>query len=31
MAKALFGDVYTHQKNVLPQAEGYVHRFGPGT
>ena len=30
LEKALFGDVNTHQRNVLPQAEGYVHRFGPG-
>lgn len=29
-SKALFGDVNTHHKNVLPQAESYVHRFGPG-
>jgi len=28
--KALFGDVNTHQTSVLPQAESYVHRFGPG-
>lgn len=28
--KALFGDVNTHQTSVLPQAETYVHRFGPG-
>ena len=28
--KALFGDVETHTDSVLPQAEGYVHRFGPG-
>lgn len=28
--QALFGDVYTHQTSVLPQAESYVHRFGPG-
>jgi hypothetical protein len=30
LQKALFGDVNTHQKSVLPQAESYVHRFGPG-
>lgn len=29
-SKALFGDVNTHQASVLPQAEAYVHRFGPG-
>jgi len=29
-SKALFGDVNTHQAKVLPQAESYVHRFGPG-
>jgi len=29
-SKALFGDVNTHQTSVLPQAEAYVHRFGPG-
>mmetsp|Transcript_47133 Transcript_47133/g.69833 ORF Transcript_47133/g.69833 Transcript_47133/m.69833 type:complete len:339 (-) Transcript_47133:564-1580(-) len=29
-SKALFGDVRTHHADVLPQAEGYVHRFGPG-
>jgi len=28
--KALFGDVNTHQTSVVPQAESYVHRFGPG-
>lgn len=28
--QALFGDVNTHQMSVLPQAESYVHRFGPG-
>ncbi len=26
----MFGDVKTHQTSVLPQAETYVHRFGPG-
>jgi len=26
----MFGDVNTHQTSVLPQAESYVHRFGPG-
>jgi CDAN1-interacting nuclease 1 len=29
-SKALFGDVGTHRSSVLPQAETYVHRFGPG-
>mmetsp|Transcript_10955 Transcript_10955/g.32423 ORF Transcript_10955/g.32423 Transcript_10955/m.32423 type:complete len:211 (-) Transcript_10955:625-1257(-) len=29
-SKALFGDVQTHNTSVLPQAETYVHRFGPG-
>jgi hypothetical protein len=29
-SKALFGDVQTHQTSVLPQAETYLHRFGPG-
>lgn len=29
-SKALFGDVNTHHNDTLPQAEGYVHRFGPG-
>ena len=29
-SKALFGDVHTHHISVLPQAESYVHRFGPG-
>lgn len=29
-SKALFGDVNTHQTSVIPQAESYVHRFGPG-
>lgn len=29
-SKALFGDVQTHNSSVLPQAETYVHRFGPG-
>lgn len=29
-SKALFGDVYTHNTSVMPQAESYVHRFGPG-
>ena len=28
--KALYGDVDTHQTSVLPQAESYLHRFGPG-
>ena len=26
----MFGDVHTHQTSVLPQAEAYVHRYGPG-
>lgn len=26
----MFGDVNTHHASVLPQAESYVHRFGPG-
>ena len=26
----MFGDVETHQSSVLPQAEAYVHRCGPG-
>ena len=29
-SKGLFGDVFTHTTNVLPQVESYVHRFGPG-
>lgn len=29
-SKAVFGDVETHNVEVLPQAEAYVHRFGPG-
>lgn len=29
-SKALFGDVDTHRKSVVPQAESYLHRFGPG-
>jgi CDAN1-interacting nuclease 1 len=29
-SKALFGDENTHRTSVLPQAESYVHRFGPG-
>jgi len=28
--KAMFGDEQTHHSSVLPQAEAYVHRFGPG-
>lgn len=28
--QAMFGDVNTNQTSVLPQAESYVHRFGPG-
>ena len=26
----MFGDVHTHQSEVIPQAEAFVHRFGPG-
>ncbi len=26
----MFGDVQTHNSSVLPQAESFVHRFGPG-
>ena len=26
----MFGDVQTHNNSVLPQAESFVHRFGPG-
>ena len=29
-SKAMFGDVQTHNDSVLPQAEAFVHRFGPG-
>mmetsp|Transcript_13360 Transcript_13360/g.25078 ORF Transcript_13360/g.25078 Transcript_13360/m.25078 type:complete len:314 (+) Transcript_13360:353-1294(+) len=29
-SKALYGDVKTHNSSVVPQAEAYVHRFGPG-
>jgi hypothetical protein len=29
-SKALFGDENTHRTSVLPQAQSYVHRFGPG-
>lgn len=29
-SKALFGDVTTHKTSVLPQAETYINRFGPG-
>lgn len=29
-AQALFGDIHTHRTSVLPQAQSYVHRFGPG-
>jgi len=29
-SKALYGDIDTHQTHVLPQAESYLHRFGPG-
>jgi len=28
--QGLFGDEGTHKFSVLPQAEAYVHRFGPG-
>ena len=26
----MYGDVDTHQQSVLPQAQSYVHRYGPG-
>ena len=26
----MFGDINTHNFSVIPQAESYVHRFGPG-
>jgi hypothetical protein len=26
----MFGDTFTHHSSVLPQAEAFVHRFGPG-
>lgn len=26
----MFGDVQTHNSETLPQAEAFVHRFGPG-
>ena len=26
----MFGDIDTHRSSVLPQAQSYVHRFGPG-
>ena len=29
-SKALFGDADTHRQSVVPQAESYLHRFGPG-
>jgi len=29
-SKALFGDDRTHRDSVIPQAESYIHRFGPG-
>jgi hypothetical protein len=29
-SKALFGDATTHRQSVVPQAESYLHRFGPG-
>ncbi|CAJ1936047.1 unnamed protein product [Cylindrotheca closterium] len=29
-SKAMFGDVETHGRTVLPQCETYIHRFGPG-
>lgn len=29
-SKAMYGDVTIHQSSVLPQAEAYIHRFGPG-
>ena len=28
--QAMFGDVHTHHAETLPQAEAFVHRFGPG-
>jgi len=28
--QAMFGDVETHGRTVLPQCETYIHRFGPG-
>lgn len=28
--KALFGDAHTHKDSTVPQAESYIHRFGPG-
>jgi len=28
--QAMFGDVGTHGAQVVPQAESYIHRFGPG-
>jgi hypothetical protein len=29
-SQALYGDVKTHRSSVMPQAQAYVHRFGPG-
>jgi len=29
-SKALFGDENTHRNDVVEQAQGYVHRYGPG-
>ena len=29
-SKALFGDADTHRQSLVPQAESYLHRFGPG-
>ena len=28
--QALYGDIHTHNDDVLSQAESYLHRFGPG-
>lgn len=29
-AQAMFGDIDTHGRTILPQCETYIHRFGPG-
>ncbi len=29
-SKAMFGDEITHKNDVVQQAEGYIHRYGPG-
>lgn len=29
-SKAMFGDAHTHNTDIVSQAEGYIHRFGPG-